>query len=257
MQQSWTIRKSIMAAVVAFGMVAATTGCATKKFVRTSVDTRAQELSGRMDNQDKTIQGAQGSIEELNGIAREHGQKISTLDTSVKQNEQRTQKAQETGDAAQQAAGKVGNEVTAFEARYQNRNHFITLHEDQVRFALNSAKLDDASKQMLNEMAQQLKDNPDAILVLEGRTDSAGSADYNIQLGQHRAEAVIRYLGVEQGVPVNRISQLSFGKDKPLADNKTKEGRSQNRAVVLRVMGPDPAAAGMMSQSKVEDNTDR
>ena len=125
------------------------------------------------------------------------------------------------------------------------------LNEEQIRFKFNSAKLDDASKGVLNDLAQQLKSNPDTMLVMEGHTDASGSPDYNIQLGEKRAQAVIRYLVVDQGVPMNRISQLSFGEDKPLADNKSKEGREQNRSVVVRVLGPEQAGKeGMMSQSR-------
>jgi len=258
MEHGWTARKSVTTAMLALGMVAATTGCATKKYVKTSVDTRAQELSARLDNTDNTVKATQTSVEELNGVTREHGQKIATLDTSIKQNEQKTQQAMQTGEAAQQAATKVGGQVTTLENRFQNRNHYVSLKEEQVHFKFNSAKLDDQSKQVLNDLAQQLKDNPDAILVMEGHTDSAGTPDYNVQLGQRRAEAVIRYLAVDQGLPINRISQLSFGEEKPLADNKTKEGREQNRSVVVRVMGPEQAAnQGMMSQSRPETDNNK
>jgi len=91
---------------------------------------------------------------------------------------------------------------------------------------------------VLDDIAQQLKQNPDTILVMEGHTDSVGSSDYNIQLGQKRVDAVVRYLVVDQEVPMNRISNLSFGKDRPVAENKTKDGRKQNRSVVVRVMAP-------------------
>jgi len=251
MEQGLTLRKSMMTMAVALGMVGVMTGCATKKYVRTSVDTRAQEISHRIDNDENTIKSSQSSIEELSGVTREHGQKITSLDNEIKQTDAKTQQAQQTGEAAQNTANKVGTQVSGLETRFQNRNHFTVLNEEQVHFKFNSAKLDDQSKSTLNDMAQQLKQNPDVILVMEGHTDSAGSPDYNVQLGEKRAEAVIRYLVVDQAVPMNRISQISFGEDKPMADNKTKEGRAQNRSVVVRVMGPEQTGKeGMMSQSR-------
>lgn len=251
MEQGLNVRKSVMTVMLALGTVALTTGCATKKYVRTSVDTRAQEISSRIDNDEKTIKAAQGSIEELNGVTREHGQKIATLDTTIKQTDTKAQQALATGEEAKNTASKVGTQVSTLETRFQNRNHYTMLNEEQIRFKFDSAKLDDASKGVLNDLAQQLKSNPDTMLVMEGHTDASGSPDYNIQLGEKRAQAVIRYLVVEQGVPMNRISQLSFGEDKPLADNKSKEGREQNRSVVVRVLGPEQSGKeGMMSQSR-------
>jgi OOP family OmpA-OmpF porin len=80
--------------------------------------------------------------------------------------------------------------------------------------------------------------NPDAIIVLEGRTDSTGNKDYNVKLGERRIEAVRHYLAVEKGVPVYKIHEISFGSEKPLAENNTKDGREKNRAVIMTVMTP-------------------
>jgi outer membrane protein OmpA-like peptidoglycan-associated protein len=257
MEQGLSVRKTVATAMMALGLVALTTGCATKKYVRTTVDTRAQELSARLDNADNTLKATQTSVEELNGVTREHGQKIATLDTTLKQTdqkfEQKTQQAMQVGEAAQQSATKVGTQVTALETKFQNRNHYVSLKEEQVLFKLNSAKLEDDGKAVLDQLAQQLKDNPDVILVMEGRTDASGSPDYNVQLGEKRVQAVIRYLIVDQGVPMHRVSEISFGEDKPLADNKTREGRAQNRSVVVRVMGPEQTGGqGMVSQTRPE-----
>jgi outer membrane protein OmpA-like peptidoglycan-associated protein len=85
--------------------------------------------------------------------------------------------------------------------------------------------------------------NPDAIVVLEGRTDSVGSKDYNVKLGERRIEAVRRYLAVEKGVPVYRIHDISFGAEKPVAENKTRDGREKNRAVTMTILVPKTEGA--------------
>jgi OOP family OmpA-OmpF porin len=80
--------------------------------------------------------------------------------------------------------------------------------------------------------------NPDALIVLEGRTDSVGSGAYNIELGERRAEAVKRYLVVEKSLPMYRIHQTSFGAAKPIADNTSRQGREKNRVVAVSVLVP-------------------
>ena len=252
------VRRSLMGVVVALGAVALMSGCATKKYVRTQVDTSTHELSTRIDTRldtdEQTMKSSEGQIEELNGVTRDHSQKISTLDNGLKQTDGKAQQALSTGQTAQNAANKAVGEVASLDTKFQNRNHYVVLNEEQVRFKFNSAKLDPQFQKVLDDIAQQLKQNPDAILVMEGHTDATGSDDYNIQLGQKRVHAVVRYLAVNQEVPINRISDLSFGKDKPIAPNKTKDGRAQNRTVVIRIMAPQLSdKEGLISQARLDE----
>lgn len=256
------LRKSFLGAAVLVGTVALLGGCATKKFVRNEVSTTTHELSTRLDTRidgnEQSIKSSQGQIEELNGVSRDHSQKISSLDSGLKQTDSKAQQALTVGEGAQSTANKATTQVSALDNKFQNRNHYAVLNEEQVRFKFNSAKLDDTFKKVLDDIAQQLKQNPDVILVMEGHTDSVGNDDYNIQLGQKRVQAVVRYLVVDQEVPINRISDLSFGKAKPIAENKTKDGRAQNRSVVLRVMGPQLGASqGTISQARSEETETR
>jgi outer membrane protein OmpA-like peptidoglycan-associated protein len=237
--------------MLAMGAVTLLSGCATKKYVRTSVDTSAQQLSSRIDTHDQQIKQNGGQIDELNGLTRENSQKIATLDNGVKQADSKAQQAMGVGQNAQTSANKAQSEVASLGSKFDNRNHYVVLNQNQVKFKFDSAKLSDDAKKSLDDVAKQLKDNPDTILVMEGHTDSVGSDDYNIRLGQRRIEAVTRYLVVDQEVPMNRISDLSFGKERPLNTEKGKAARADNRAVVIRVMGPQlTGQEGMVSQSQ-------
>ena len=82
-----------------------------------------------------------------------------------------------------------------------------------MQFKFNSATLDKQYTDALDEIANTLMQNPDAIVVLEGRTDSAGAKDYHLRLGERRIEAVRHYLVVEKGVPVYKIHEISFGSE--------------------------------------------
>ena len=73
-------------------------------------------------------------------------------------------------------------------------------------------------------------------LEIEGHTDSTGSAELNQKLGLERAEAVKMYLYEQHKVPLHKMNVISYGEDKPSAPNDTRDGRAQNRRVVIRVL---------------------
>lgn len=236
--------QTVWMGMLALGLVGLTSACATKGYVRTRVDSSAHDLSARIDSNDQGIKANSNQVEELNGVTRDHSQKLSALDSGLKATDSKAQQAMSTGETAQNAANKAQTEVSTLDTKFQNRNHYVVLNEEQVRFKFNSAKLDESFKATLDDLARQLKENPDAILAMEGHTDNVGADDYNIQLGQKRVETVMRYLVVDQQVPFNRISEMSFGKARPISVDKGKEARAQNRSVVVRVMGPQLTPGG-------------
>ena len=228
--------------------VGLTSACATRKYVRTQVSTSATEVSARMDEKDRTLQNGIDSnasqVTELSGVTREHTQQIGSLDSGLKATDGKATEAMNVGQGAQTAANQAIGHVSHLDSEFQNRNHYATVKEHSIPFAFGSATLAKDAGTDLDQIAQQLKSAPNSILVLEGRTDSSGDPAYNIQLGEKRLEAVILHLVVEQGVPVQQIYKMSFGEAKPVAANDTREGRAQNRAVIVRVMEPNLNAGG-------------
>lgn len=237
-------------------VVGVSSGCvATRRFTRARVDEKAQELSARIDaNQQSTenntnqLQAHTGQIEELNSVTREHTGKIATLDTGLQQVDQKSQQALSTGQqamtvgqGAQSTADNAIVQVSSLGQKFDNRNNYTVLSQETVKFKFNDATLEDSHLPVLDQVAQRIKENPDAILVMEGRTDTTGDAAYNIRLGERRLEAVLRYLVVNQDVPMHKVHRMSYGEDKPLNENKTREERAESRAVVMRVMTPNLA----------------
>jgi outer membrane protein OmpA-like peptidoglycan-associated protein len=226
-----------------------TSGCvATRKFVRNSVGTSATDITAKMDTKDQELENGiknnSGQIGELNTVTKEHTEQISSLDNGLKSTDQKAAQAMQTGQNAQNAATQAATHVNTLDQKFQNRNHYTVLSEDSVPFKFNSSTLDKDHLSALDQVAQQVKGNSDAILVLEGHTDNVGDPTYNIQLGDKRLESVIRYLVVQQSVPMNQIYKMSFGEDHPVADANTKDARAQNRVVVIRIMGPADSASG-------------
>lgn len=244
-------------------LLAFASGCASKGFVRHQVKDSNDQLTAKIDTNLETtnnnIHKVESNVAELSDqvgenrrITTENTNQIKDANTKISDtsNQLQTAKADiravddkaggamSAAEGAKAAIGETGKRVDGLSTQFENRNNYAVAAEDAVRFATNSATLKPEFNPVLDNIAQKLKQDPDAVIVLEGRTDSTGDPAYNIQLGQKRLDAVLRYLVVQSDVPVHRIFQVSLGKDKPVADNKTKEGREQNRATVIRVLSP-------------------
>jgi outer membrane protein OmpA-like peptidoglycan-associated protein len=126
-----------------------------------------------------------------------------------------------------QAAGKLA------EGKFL---YSMVLSDDSVKFPANSAELSSEAQARLMDFAQKLKaENKNVYVEIQGHSDSTGTPAGNMRIGEARAEAVRLFL-YRQGVPLNRMSTISYGDTTPIAPNTTKEGRAQNRRVVVMVM---------------------
>ena len=110
---------------------------------------------------------------------------------------------------------------------------------DNVLFDFNSSVVPSAYHEELNKLGDFLREHPKAYVVLSGYTDISGSAEYNLWLARRRAESVQNYLTQYAGVNIGRIITQWYGKEDPIADNITEEGRKQNRRVESVVLGLD------------------
>jgi peptidoglycan-associated lipoprotein len=224
----------------------ATSGCATKKYVSSSVKTSSDVLTARIetnegeikevrDGVDRKVSGVDSRVSALDAKTAEG---LNSLKGDVQNVKGEVQNVDQRAAQANSAAERAANGVNALDQKFQNRNQYNVTDEKSIPFKFNSATLEKQYIDVLDVIAGALQQNPDSIVVLEGRTDSVGSKDYNVKLGERRIDAVKRYLAVEKSVPVYKIHEISFGAEKPVAENKTKDGREKNRAVVMTVMVP-------------------
>ena len=110
------------------------------------------------------------------------------------------------------------------------------LSDDSMKFPVDKADLSPEAQARLDAFVEKLKtDNRNVYIEVQGHTDATGPKEYNYDLGEERAEAVRRYLN-QKGVALNRISTISYGPDAPVAPNENRDGRQQNRRVVLIVL---------------------
>ncbi len=106
-----------------------------------------------------------------------------------------------------------------------------------VNFQLNSAEITEAYSDDIKRVADFMKRSPESVVVVEGHTDATGTDSYNQDLSQRRADAVASRLINNHGISADRVKTMGFGESRPIADNKTREGRAANRRVVALVKG--------------------
>ncbi len=105
-----------------------------------------------------------------------------------------------------------------------------------VNFGFDKAVLTKDDKDQLDSFAAQLGSAKSYILEVTGGTDSVGSAQYNYELSNRRADAVVQYLAAKYNVPAHKFYLIGIGKDKEVASNSTAEGRHKNRRVEIRLL---------------------
>jgi len=214
-------------------VVAAAPACATKKFVRTSVG----EVNSKVDTVSGTVEQTQGRVTAAEGRIGQVDSKAEAAGTAAATAQSSANAAAAAAKAADTKAAEVGTRVQAVEAAAKRLLLEVTLSEDQGNFEFGKAELPEQAKVRLDEVLNRLKADPKSVFIeVEGHTDSRGAASDNVRLGLERAEAVKRYVYENHKIPLHRVSVISFGEEKPVASNKTKEGRAQNRRVVIRVL---------------------
>jgi len=221
---------AVPVAAIAVVGIGGTTACASKKFVRTSVG----EVNDKVDSLGR-------SVEETQERTRRNEGRITEVDQRAQAAAQRASDAAAAANTVAMDAGNkatdAGNKVDVIDKANRRLVYEVVLSEDQGNFKFGRTTLPDTAKQRLDEMVAQLKQDPKAIyLEIEGHTDNVGAKNINEKVGLERAEAVKRYLYEQYQIPLHKMNVISYGEDKPIAPNKTKAGRAQNRRVVIKVL---------------------
>lgn len=207
-------------AAVVIGMAALAlgfSGCATKTYVQEQVGQATKATDAKVGEVQKQVEATQTDVTALKNSDRDQNAKIAQLSDTARDALTRAQ------EAGKLAMGKFLYEVT--------------LTDESVKFPLNVSELSKGAKEALDAFAEKIRtENKNVYVEVQGHADSTGSAAYNLKLGQARAEAVMRYLSVQHGFPLHRMNVISYGAAKPVADNKTKDGRAKNRRVALVVL---------------------
>jgi len=231
-------------------------GCATKKYVHETVapvqkkvddldkkttahDSSIAELEKGVSRADERAQGADGRAgDALRDAARANDQATRANDQAALANKQAgaAQSLAEKGVAqatqVERSVGTLGNTV-------ENRDNFKLSSTETVLFTIGKTELSKDAQAQLDAFAAKVVSMKHYVIDVQGFTDSTGAAAANLALSQSRAAAVVRYLTLDRKIPLFRVNTIGYGTASPAADNKTRDGRKQNRRVEVRLFTPD------------------
>ncbi len=212
-------RTSLIAAVAVLAM-AMSTACVSKKIYRADVEETDQRVSG-------VESAVEANERRISDLSDDTDKKIENVRGTAEKAVEIGTTALDRADAAEKAAEKAGRGKLLWT---------VTLSDDLVRFSFNQAALPPEATRELDALVAKAKAMDRAVYFeIEGHIDNIGTGDYNLQLGERRAEAVRNYLN-QQGIPLHALNVISYGESQPVADNGTPDGRAQNRRVVIRVL---------------------
>jgi len=207
----------------------ASLGCTTKNYVRqqtTPLINKTNELDDMTAKNSKEIKDvdsrSQAGIQAVQARAAEVDQKAVAAGSEA--------------DKAQLAANGASQRVDVLTNAVVNLDNYRPVVETAVHFGFNRDNLTKDAKEAIDQLAASVATTKGYIITVEGATDAVGSSEYNYDLSQRRANAVIQYLAAEKSVPAYKIYLIGLGKDKPVETNKTRDGRAKNRRVDIRLM---------------------
>ncbi len=205
----------LLGAVLIIGMIVGT-GCATKKYVL-----------GEVATLDQKVEGVETSVEENQKRIREHDERLATLGSLIKEQESELSKQRTEFDSKLSEVKKAAEGRLIFQEVLKN---------DEAKFKFDSWELSEEAKVALDRFVDVLiAQDKGVYLEIQGHTDSSGEEAWNLTLGKRRAEAVMEYLHRKYNIPLHRMEVISYGSEAPIGDNSTREGRTQNRRVVILV----------------------
>jgi OmpA-OmpF porin, OOP family len=217
------------------------TGCATKNYVRnqtTPVIQKTNELDDATAANNRNIQD----------VDKRAQQGIAQAQQSANSAAQSAQQAGQAATQAQQNAQEAVNRADSLSGVVANLDNYKQIGDVSVTFGFDKATLTKANKEQLDQFAAQLSSAKGYILEVTGGTDSTGSAQYNYDLSQRRADAVVQYLASKYNIPPHKFYLIGIGKDVEVASNKTASGRAKNRRVQIQLLSNTSANPQGMSQ---------
>jgi OmpA-OmpF porin, OOP family len=231
------MRQSVLISLL--GVAALVSGCATKKYVRAT----EQPIQDKVDTANATNgkQDTEIAADEAN-IAK-NAQAISATDERVAAADRRAGDAMTKANQVDQKADKNAADIVALRGVVANIDDYKPVGDVTVLFPLNRATLSADDKAQLDMLASTTSNLKKYFVAVEGFTDKTGPADYNLQLSQRRADAVVVYLASQKNVPFYQIRTVGLGAEQPVDPGNNRAARAKNRRVEVKVFSADQASA--------------
>jgi outer membrane protein OmpA-like peptidoglycan-associated protein len=210
-------------------IITLTVGCSSKNYVRSQTAPLIQQtndLDAKTATDHRNITDTDQRAQA--GIAKAQ----SAADSA----DQHALAAGQSADAAGKSAQEAYNRVDTLAGVVANLDNYKSIADVSVTFGFDKSALTADDKKTLDDFAASLTGKRSYILAVTGGTDSTGDANYNYQLSQRRADAVVNYLAAKYNIPPHKFYLIGIGKDQEVADNKTAAGRAKNRRVEVKLM---------------------
>ena len=213
------------AAVTVFGV----SGCATKNYVKTQTAPLV-EHTGRLDQKTADNNRQIQDVDQRAQAGIRNAQ--NTADTAT----QNAQNATQAANTADSAANDVAHRADSLDAVVKGLDNYKQVGDVSVTFGFDKAVLTADDKTQLDSFAANFGNTKNYILEVTGGTDSTGPAQYNYDLSQRRADAVVQYLATKYNIAPHRFYLIGIGKDEYVASNDTAAGRKENRRVEVQLL---------------------
>jgi outer membrane protein OmpA-like peptidoglycan-associated protein len=223
------IHRMALAGLAVTVVLAGATGCSTKSYVRT----QTAPLVEHTDQLETKTADNNRQLHDVNdraqaGISRAQGSADSANSNSMKASQQ--------ADDAQLSADNAVHRADSLESVVKGLDNYKPVSNVSVTFGFDKSVLTKEDRDQLDTFAALIGARASYILKVTSGTDSSGSAEYNYDLSQRRADAVVQYLASKYGIAPHRFYLIGIGKDKEVAPNTTAEGRKQNRRVEIELL---------------------
>jgi outer membrane protein OmpA-like peptidoglycan-associated protein len=215
-----------------------------------STESKNQEQDKQLADHTKALADNQKQIEEVGTDLSRTKERLTDVDSKATAAGQSAQQANQAAAQANQAAGNAQRSADQAAQNVDRVEKTLTTKMDAmnkwdlstsatVLFPVGQSKLNKDARAQLDDFAAKAAGYQRYQIEVQGFTDKTGPANYNETLSEARAEAVARYLANEHKIPLRSISTLGSGYALPVADDKTRDGRKQNRRVELRLFIPE------------------
>lgn len=242
-----SIHRSALIGLAASVALAGATGCATKNYVRN----QTAPLIEHTDQLNAKTAENNRKMNEVNNRAQAGIKQAQVSADSAGKNAQDASKA--AGDA-QTVADNAVHRADSLAGVVSGLDNYQPITTISVTFGFDKSVLTKEDLDQLDAFAAKLGSVKSYILEVTGGTDSTGSAQYNYDLSQRRADAGVQYLGSRYGIAPHRFYLIGIGKDKEVAPNTSADGRKQNRRVEVRLLSNRTDEAGQTASTSRDSN---
>jgi len=238
---------AILLGTASFALVGATLGCSTKNYVRSQTAPIVANVN-ELDTKTAADHNAIVATDEKATAG------VNNAMTAANHADQHALAAGNAADQAQSAAQEATHRVDSLAGVITNLDQYKQLQDVSVTFAFDKAVLTPADKAQLDQLAGNLNSTRGYILQLTGGTDSVGNAQYNYQLSERRADAVVQYVSAKYNIPPHKFYLVGIGKDEQIASDRTAAGRARNRRVEVQLLSnmAQPQADATRSQASLK-----